>query len=118
MEKKQLKIMMKTENSDESTLRRLLFFVASVKYEHVSSNLNKRRVCLLSSFGGDSFGGFRLERAPEDFDFHLLVLLQLLVNLTHRLGSEAIFANVDGWLFLFQHVLNVEFHSRLYFFQT
>ena len=94
-----------------------LFFAFSVEYEHVPPDLDQRRVCLLGGFGGDGFGGFRLERAPEDFDFHLLVPLKLLVNLTRRLRSEAILANVDGGILLFQHVLNVAFHFCRYLAQ-
>jgi hypothetical protein len=92
-------------------------FASSVEYEHVPSNLNQRRACLLSSFRRDGFGGFRLERGLEDFDFHHLVLVQLLIDILRRLLSETFFAHVNGGFLLFQLVFNVSFHSGCYLAQ-
>ena len=59
----------------------------------------------------------RLQGAPEDSDFDLSVLIQLLVNLRCRLGCETIFADLYRRLLFFQHVLNVALHLGGYFAQ-
>ena len=85
----------------------------------MTPNLNQSSTSLLSSFGCYRLSSIiSLQSGRQNSNFHHLVPLQLLLNFAYQLRSQAVFANPDGWILVFQYVPNMALHSGGYFAQV